>query len=209
MTTPVPVPSKAAIRALRGLALGTSCAIGAIVEDRRRRISTLQTAISNKERLQSARQYKSIPGEASSWLPFDDEAVALRFESTPYDRPLATGDASPQPERPADSRDHQSTVPAVSEDAHDPGPASDTAQQQDVGTPRSARRSSSRLKFFEAFTPPTTESLPPGNIPTKPWGRSTSTLAQPKDLPAMIETINFELANKSDETSIDRAVAEY
>ncbi|KAI1182404.1 hypothetical protein F5B17DRAFT_420610 [Nemania serpens] len=57
MSTPVPLPSKAVLRALRGLALGTSCAIGAIVEDRRRRISTLEKAVANKKKLRSARQY--------------------------------------------------------------------------------------------------------------------------------------------------------
>lgn len=57
MSTPIPVPSKAAIRALRGLALGTSCALGLIVEDRRRRISTLRTAIDNKKKLRTSRKY--------------------------------------------------------------------------------------------------------------------------------------------------------
>ncbi|KAI0154968.1 hypothetical protein GGR57DRAFT_101684 [Xylariaceae sp. FL1272] len=57
MSTPLPVPSKAAIRALRGIALGTSCAIGAIVEDRRRRICTLRKAVANKEKLKSSKQY--------------------------------------------------------------------------------------------------------------------------------------------------------
>ncbi|KAI1265805.1 hypothetical protein F5Y18DRAFT_383528 [Xylariaceae sp. FL1019] len=57
MSTPLPVPSKAAIRALRGIALGTSCAIGAIVEDRRRRICTLRKAVANKEKLKSSKHY--------------------------------------------------------------------------------------------------------------------------------------------------------
>ncbi|KAI1193851.1 hypothetical protein F5X97DRAFT_312713 [Nemania serpens] len=57
MSTPLPLPSKAVIRALRGIALGTSCAIGAIVEDRRRRISTLETAVANKKKLRSTRRY--------------------------------------------------------------------------------------------------------------------------------------------------------
>ncbi|KAJ1331476.1 pentatricopeptide repeat-containing protein PET309 [Microdochium nivale] len=207
MTPPVPVPSKAAIRALRGLAFGTSCAIGVIVEDRRRRISTLQTAISNKERLLAARQYRSTPQEAASWLPYDEEAVALRFESTPHDRPLATGKVLP--DRLVDHLEHQFALQAGSKDGQEAGWNVDTAQQQDGGTTRSSRRPNSRLKYFEAFTPPSTDPLPPGNLPSRPWGRSTSTLAQPKDLPTMIETIEFDLANKSDETSIDRAVAEY
>ncbi|KAH8159740.1 hypothetical protein CIB48_g8503 [Xylaria polymorpha] len=58
MSPPLPLPSKAAIRALRSIALGTSCAIGVIVEDRRRRISTLKTAVENKHKLRSSRHYR-------------------------------------------------------------------------------------------------------------------------------------------------------
>ncbi|KAI0404203.1 hypothetical protein F4802DRAFT_568384 [Xylaria palmicola] len=57
MSSPLSLPSKAAIRALRSLALGTSCAIGVLVEDRRRRISTLKAAVANKQKLQSSRHY--------------------------------------------------------------------------------------------------------------------------------------------------------
>ncbi|KAI0858562.1 hypothetical protein F4860DRAFT_486031 [Xylaria cubensis] len=64
---PLPLPSKAAIRALRSLALGTSCAIGVLIEDRRRRISTLKTAVANKQKLQSSRQYHHNSLEELSW----------------------------------------------------------------------------------------------------------------------------------------------
>ncbi|KAI0970348.1 hypothetical protein F4678DRAFT_436523 [Xylaria arbuscula] len=77
MSPPLPLPSKAAVRALRSLALGTSCAIGAIVEDRRRRISTLQTAVSNKQKLQTSRKYHNggfEQIELVSWL-VDDAAL--------------------------------------------------------------------------------------------------------------------------------------
>ncbi|KAI0021049.1 hypothetical protein F4780DRAFT_310341 [Xylariomycetidae sp. FL0641] len=57
MSPPLPVPSKAAIHALRGIVLGTSCAIGVIIEDRRRRISTLRTALENKEKLKKSSRY--------------------------------------------------------------------------------------------------------------------------------------------------------
>ncbi|KAJ2993651.1 hypothetical protein NUW58_g1781 [Xylaria curta] len=67
MSTPLPLPSKAAIRALRGIALGTSCAIGAIVEDRRRRISTLKTAVENKQKLKLSRKYRHSSSEELSW----------------------------------------------------------------------------------------------------------------------------------------------
>ncbi|KAI0136050.1 hypothetical protein F4776DRAFT_624139 [Hypoxylon sp. NC0597] len=70
MPPPLSVPSKAAIHALRGIALGTSCAIGVIVEDRRRRISTLKTALSHKEKLKSAKQYHGMANTAA--LQFDE-----------------------------------------------------------------------------------------------------------------------------------------
>ncbi|KAK7981973.1 hypothetical protein PG996_009661 [Apiospora saccharicola] len=73
MSPPLPVPSKAAIHALRGLALGTSCAIGLIVDDRRRRISTLRTAVENKKKLKSSRLYHGT-AEAVI-LPADDPVL--------------------------------------------------------------------------------------------------------------------------------------
>lgn len=73
MSPPLPVPSKAAIHALRGLALGTSCAIGLIVDDRRRRISTLRTAVENKKKLKSSRLYHGT-AEAVI-LPTDDPVL--------------------------------------------------------------------------------------------------------------------------------------
>ncbi|KAI0102092.1 hypothetical protein GGR51DRAFT_527836 [Nemania sp. FL0031] len=75
MSPPLPLPSKGALRALRSLAFGTSCAIGIIVEDRRRRISTLHTAVANKKKLKASRQYhkKSLGGLASQL----DEAVVV------------------------------------------------------------------------------------------------------------------------------------
>ncbi|KAI2618870.1 hypothetical protein GGR54DRAFT_604887 [Hypoxylon sp. NC1633] len=77
MPPPLPAPSKAAIHALRGIAFGTSCAIGVIVEDRRRRISTLRTAVSNKEKLRSSKRYHGIAGSAALQL---DEATFLESE---------------------------------------------------------------------------------------------------------------------------------
>ncbi|KAJ3579410.1 hypothetical protein NPX13_g1151 [Xylaria arbuscula] len=77
MSPPLPLPSKAAVRALRSLALGTSCAIGAIVEDRRRRISTLKTAVANKEKLKSSRHYHqhSLEQLVPSVWSLDDAAL--------------------------------------------------------------------------------------------------------------------------------------
>src|SRR5262245_43240543 len=89
MSPPLPVPSKAAIRALRGLALGTSCAIGVIVEDRSRRITTLRTAINNKEKIKAARQYhgalEHVPLQLEEAVLGPDEIRLYQGGLTPYD----------------------------------------------------------------------------------------------------------------------------
>jgi tetratricopeptide (TPR) repeat protein len=93
MSPPLPVPSKAAIHALRGLALGTSCAIGLIVEDRRRRISTLRTAINNKKKLRSSRTYHGAAEAAAHAV--DDPVILSRDElhwHYRHDRPGASQD---------------------------------------------------------------------------------------------------------------------
>ncbi|KAI6351384.1 hypothetical protein MCOR25_009972 [Pyricularia grisea] len=65
MTTPVPVPSKAAIRALRGLVFGTTCSLALVLETRRRRISTVQTAIHNGRRIKSHERYRADAADAT------------------------------------------------------------------------------------------------------------------------------------------------
>ncbi|KAI2617530.1 hypothetical protein GGS26DRAFT_576463 [Hypomontagnella submonticulosa] len=83
MPPPLPVPSKAAIHALRGIALGTSCAIGVILEDRRRRISTLRAAVSNKEKLRSSKQYHGMAESLTLQL---DDAVFVEADDIHWDQ---------------------------------------------------------------------------------------------------------------------------
>jgi hypothetical protein len=63
MPTTLPVPSKGALRALRSLALGTSCTIaisaGLLTEDRRRRIHAAREVHDNAKKLKSSRKYHS------------------------------------------------------------------------------------------------------------------------------------------------------
>lgn len=63
MPTTVPVPSKVALRALRNLALGTSCTLalsaGLLTEDRRRRIHAAREVHDNAKKLKSSRKYHS------------------------------------------------------------------------------------------------------------------------------------------------------
>ncbi|KAH7386236.1 hypothetical protein BKA64DRAFT_680439 [Cadophora sp. MPI-SDFR-AT-0126] len=87
MPTTLPVPSKGALRALRKLALGTSCTVafgaGLLTEDRRRRIHSAREVHENAKKLKSSRKYHSagttsleaIEGQtlqyrdAAFWLP--------------------------------------------------------------------------------------------------------------------------------------------
>jgi hypothetical protein len=69
---PAPLPSVAATRALRGLLLGTTCSLGLVLEDRRRRISTLRNRLKNAEKLKSHERYHA--GGAA--------AILERFEQT-------------------------------------------------------------------------------------------------------------------------------
>lgn len=61
MVLSLPVPSKSALRALRRIALGTSCTVafttGVLAEDRRRRIHTARQAQENALRIKTSRNY--------------------------------------------------------------------------------------------------------------------------------------------------------
>ncbi|KAK4236917.1 hypothetical protein C8A03DRAFT_35153 [Achaetomium macrosporum] len=67
------VPSKAALTALRGLVVGTSCAIAFIAEDRRRKINCAKQIIENGERIKSAKRYR--PGGTALALAIEEEAL--------------------------------------------------------------------------------------------------------------------------------------
>ncbi|GKT59177.1 hypothetical protein ColTof4_12531 [Colletotrichum tofieldiae] len=59
MSSPAPVPSKAAIHALRGLLFGTSCSLVLLAEERRQRIKLARSAVENGRRLKSLKRYSS------------------------------------------------------------------------------------------------------------------------------------------------------
>ncbi|CAK7567372.1 MAG: hypothetical protein SEPTF4163_005336 [Sporothrix epigloea] len=72
---PLPVPSKAAIQALRGLVLGTTCTLALVTEDRRRRINVARSAIRNGDRIRSARQY--YPGGNAFAISLEEESLSV------------------------------------------------------------------------------------------------------------------------------------
>ncbi|OAA64270.1 hypothetical protein SPI_02917 [Niveomyces insectorum RCEF 264] len=75
---PLPVPSKAALRALRGLVLGTSCTLALITEDRRRRINAARSALRNGDRIRSARRYHA--GGSALALVLEEDGLTTTVE---------------------------------------------------------------------------------------------------------------------------------
>ncbi|QSZ31106.1 hypothetical protein DSL72_000667 [Monilinia vaccinii-corymbosi] len=80
MPSALPVPSKGALRALRNIALGTSCTVafsaGMLTEDRRRRIHGAKLVHDNAKKLRSSRQYH----ESSARLAETFEEHVLRYK---------------------------------------------------------------------------------------------------------------------------------
>jgi hypothetical protein len=77
MPNTLPVPSKAALRTLRSLALGTSCTVafttGLLTEDRRRRIHAAREVHNNAQKLKSSRKYHSGGGPSTD--SFEDQVM--------------------------------------------------------------------------------------------------------------------------------------
>lgn len=88
MTPPAPVPSKAALHALRGVLLTTSCSVLLLSEERRRRLKLARTVAENSRKLHSAKGKRTpaalIDGlvswdvEARDW---GDEALSASYPS--------------------------------------------------------------------------------------------------------------------------------
>lgn len=66
------VPKKAALTVWSGLAVGTSCTLALVLEDRRRRINQARSAVRNAERIRAAKQYHA------SELRLDDVDASIK-----------------------------------------------------------------------------------------------------------------------------------
>lgn len=84
MPATLPVPSKGALRALRKLALGTSCTVafsaGILTEDRRRRIHAARQVHDNAKKLKSSRKYHSAGAAVAE--TFDEQVLGYRDDRT-------------------------------------------------------------------------------------------------------------------------------
>ncbi|KFY28312.1 hypothetical protein V493_02995 [Pseudogymnoascus sp. VKM F-4281 (FW-2241)] len=92
MSIGVPVPSPGALRALRQLALGTSCTVafttGLLTEDRRRRIHSAREVQENGRRIKSSRSYHGAAG-ATAVANFEDHVL------NPSSYPVGNDKAAP------------------------------------------------------------------------------------------------------------------
>ncbi|KAB5572034.1 hypothetical protein GE09DRAFT_1097972 [Coniochaeta sp. 2T2.1] len=131
MSTTLPVPSKVAVTAIRGLIVGTTCSLALITEDRRRRIKNAHNAIQNAEKIRSARNYHA--GGAALALAIEEDAalfdptnvprsssvdrwdrIRVRLEAKEQVLPMKSpGPAEPQPE--------STTIPKWGQDSSVPG----------------------------------------------------------------------------------------
>ncbi|KAK3905722.1 hypothetical protein C8A05DRAFT_30472, partial [Staphylotrichum tortipilum] len=73
MSSSLPVPSKAALTALRGLVLGTSCTLALVAEDRRRKINNAVRAVENGQRIKAAKGYRA--GGSALAVAMEEEAL--------------------------------------------------------------------------------------------------------------------------------------
>ncbi|KAI6093580.1 hypothetical protein F4821DRAFT_220937 [Hypoxylon rubiginosum] len=202
MPLPLPIPSKAAIHALRGIALGTSCAIGVIVEDRRRKISTLKTAVSNKEKLRSAKQYHGMANPAALQLDdaiFEDELHWHQLEDSPrtaaHDYPLVKG------------RRRRNSTPYTSLEAETSVSLKPRDISESSSSPTAARTQSSSPQHTQRNTAPSLNDL--RGLPTYLQTKNKSAVPvreQRSDkIDQVIEQINRILAGR-DEERLDRAL---
>ncbi|KAI0380027.1 hypothetical protein F5Y04DRAFT_258137 [Hypomontagnella monticulosa] len=204
MPLPLPVPSKAAIHALRGIAFGTSCAIGVILEDRRRRISTLRTAVSNKKKLRSSKQYHGLADSVA--LQFDD-AVFIEADDIHWDQldnRDTMSDGFPMPKfakrRKSTESSSTTTEPAASSPAvvvpesspPSPPPQRNISPLDNIGSSFMLPRTRFNLLDIKAFGP---------------WGAGNAVAHRPlpKHRNEFVETITSILASR-DEGRLDRAL---
>ncbi|KAI0843153.1 hypothetical protein F5Y06DRAFT_81984 [Hypoxylon sp. FL0890] len=202
MPPPLPVPSKVAINALRGIALGTSCAIGVIVEDRRRRISTLRTVLSNKEKLKSAKQYHGMADGAALQL---DESIFLEDELRLHqlDDRTKTRNASLNTE---------STTTSELDDILDPS-SSPTTAQTEISIPPPMQKKNP-TPSLESVRPTATFSQTRINVPAinahgaRQTGKTTVSRTRSEVLDESIRTITSILAGVEN-GGLDRALENF
>lgn len=93
MASTPPVPSKAALNALRGVLFTTSCSVALLAEERRRRLKIARSAIDNARKLHTVKSNRGAVALSESWedrlTDLGDEVLSLPSASrskNPYRR---------------------------------------------------------------------------------------------------------------------------
>jgi hypothetical protein len=91
MATPSPAPSRAAIHALRGVLLTTSCSVILLAEERRRRLNIARAALDNAKKLHTARVNRNSTALAESYSSRREAfpvEITHDFSHAPTNNPL-------------------------------------------------------------------------------------------------------------------------
>ncbi|KAF4978276.1 hypothetical protein FZEAL_5314 [Fusarium zealandicum] len=87
MASPNPAPSRAAINALRGVLLTTSCSVIILAEERRRRLNVARAAIENAKKLHTARVHHNSAALAESYGRREAFPIELAHDFSPVSAP--------------------------------------------------------------------------------------------------------------------------
>ncbi|KAI1461964.1 hypothetical protein F4805DRAFT_411559 [Annulohypoxylon moriforme] len=185
MPSPIPVPSKAAIHALRGIAFGTSCAIGVILEDQRRRINILKTAVANGEKIKAAKRYHGAPTIA---MPHEEPGI---WEGDGSHQHLRS-DKPQNHDRPRKYRDFTLPKEDIQENSTQPlTPGAEPEVPSESPSRTTAQISRSKIKYM----------IPPINVNLAPVKKIRS-----RDEFATAIDIHLK---SDDEEGLDRALTEF
>ncbi|WQF80203.1 hypothetical protein CDEST_05217 [Colletotrichum destructivum] len=202
MSSPAPVPSKAAIHALRGLLFGTSCSLVLLAEERRQRIKLARSAVENGRRLKSLKRY-STSGAAALEALQEEVATDTNFIGWST-RPRSHFSSHEQGRLSFDSsylhnaNDAASDAPRPTRTASD-RPATQTSSGHTVATPGQRGRSASdavkRCSNDPSWTrfpspAPAIQALPSGHgVPMLVESRRNAGLVKKPTIAAAVERV--------------------
>lgn len=132
------VPKKAALTALRGLVVGTSCTLALITEDRRRRINQARSVVRNAERIRSSKQYHA----AHPALSHSQSTAERKSFDDVMDAAILIGPAR-KPFR-TEIKDHDGVLDRVQVEQRRPDPDAAAERPKEVLTPSAHAPTQSR-----------------------------------------------------------------
>ena len=212
MSSQLPVPSKAALTALRGLVVGTSCTLVLVTEDRRRRINAARSAISNAEKIKSAKQYNSAGAAFALVGPDEDlsDAGLIRWKNqdgseVSTQRRVAWMEISPEAFL-GGSRPSRRTKTATQEDAAAQEPIEHDAKPQ-ISSPTTQARSLPAPITPLAFISPITRNESQASIAHTEFGHRNANPHRP--IPTFEDSLSvlFEGDGRVNLSRVDEVIA--